>query len=259
MRLPDLKVAKRFLEARPPRGGVVLCAITGSHHYGFPSPDSDIDIKGIHLAPTRTCLGLGHPQETHDRLEVFDGIECDLTTHEAKKAIGLMLRGNGNILERIFSPFQLLPGPGVDALRELAKGSLSKRCLGHYRGYFRGMQREHTKVAQTAKTMLYTYRVALTGVHLLRTGVVVADLGLLAPEYGFDEVLQLIERKCATREKVGLPDAESMHFQGGWARLEEALEEALLASQLPDEPGNEAACEAWLVDQRLALLAREGR
>ena len=45
--LPDLTLARRFVSAHLPPGKVLLCAITGSHHYGFTSPDSDIDIKGI--------------------------------------------------------------------------------------------------------------------------------------------------------------------------------------------------------------------
>ena len=49
-RQPDLALARRFVEAHPPPGRVLLCTITGSHNYGFPSPDSDLDIKGIHLA-----------------------------------------------------------------------------------------------------------------------------------------------------------------------------------------------------------------
>lgn len=95
---PDLQIAGRFLAARPPEGKVLLCAITGSHLYGFSSPDSDIDLKGIHQAPLRSLVGLTRPAETHDRLEVFEGVECDLTTHELGLALSLMLKGNGNVL-----------------------------------------------------------------------------------------------------------------------------------------------------------------
>ena len=95
--LPDMDLGRRFLAAQPPPGRVLLCAVTGSHHYGFPSPDSDLDLKGIHLAPTEPLLGLSPVVETHDRLLVFEGTECDLTTHEAQKALLLLLRGNGNI------------------------------------------------------------------------------------------------------------------------------------------------------------------
>ena len=93
MRLePDLDVARRFVAASALPGRLVLGGITGSHHYGFPSPDSDLDIKAIHLAPTETVLGLAPPKESFERLEVFEDVECDLTSNEARQALQLFLR-----------------------------------------------------------------------------------------------------------------------------------------------------------------------
>ncbi|MCC6878060.1 MAG: hypothetical protein IT378_27355, partial [Sandaracinaceae bacterium] len=42
LRVPDLDRARRFVAARPPPGHVVLCSMTSSHFYEFPSPDSDV-------------------------------------------------------------------------------------------------------------------------------------------------------------------------------------------------------------------------
>ena len=97
---PDLDLGRRFLAEHPPPGRVLLCEVTGSHHYGFPSPDSDIDLKGVHVAPTRSLLGLSTPRDAHDRLLVFEGTECDLTSNEVGQVLRLVLRGNGNALER---------------------------------------------------------------------------------------------------------------------------------------------------------------
>jgi len=197
-RPPDIELARRFVAANPPPGRVLLCGITGSHQYGFASADSDLDIKGIHLAPTPTLLGLSPPAEAHQSLRRLDGIECDLTTNEAGQALRLLLRGNGNMLERIFSPFQLYATPETVELRELARGAISKTFFDHYAGFFRAMCREHEKASQpVAKTLLYAYRVALTGIHLLRTGDLVADLSRLAPDHGFHQALELVALKRA--------------------------------------------------------------
>lgn len=83
MLTPDLALARRFLAAHPPPGRMLLCGVTGSHFYGFPSPDSDLDLKAIHLAPTEAVLGLGAPPETFDVLTDFEGIECDLLVIDA--------------------------------------------------------------------------------------------------------------------------------------------------------------------------------
>ncbi len=67
MLTPDLEIGRRFVDGNKPPGQMLLCAVTGSHHYGFPSPDSDLDLKGIHLSPIESLLGLEDPVET--RLE----------------------------------------------------------------------------------------------------------------------------------------------------------------------------------------------
>ncbi|MCB9764018.1 MAG: nucleotidyltransferase domain-containing protein [Alphaproteobacteria bacterium] len=248
--VPDLDRGRRFLAAHPPPGRVLLLAVTGSHNYGFSSPDSDLDLKGIHVAPTERLLGLGRPAEAHDRLEVFDGQECDLTTNEVGRAMSLMLKGNGNMLERIFSPFQLVDTPEIPAMRVLAQGSLSQACFGHYAGYFQGMQREHTRATPRAKSLLYTYRVALTGVHLLRTGEVEAHLPTLAERYGLAEVEELIAIKAEGAEKQALTPAEDERFRAAWPRLEQMLRDAKEGSPLPERPQNRDAVERWLIDLR---------
>ncbi len=254
-RPPDIELARRFVAANPPPGRVLLCGITGSHQYGFASADSDLDIKGIHLAPTPTLLGLSPPAEAHQSLRRLDGIECDLTTNEAGQALRLLLRGNGNMLERIFSPFQLYATPETVALRELARGAISKTFFDHYAGFFRAMCREHEKASQpVAKTLLYAYRVALTGIHLLRTGDLVADLSRLAPDHGFHQALELVALKRASSENGGVGPDEDARHRRAWTRLSEELEAARDRSPLPESPSNSSACEDWLIALRVREL-----
>jgi predicted nucleotidyltransferase len=37
---------------------LVFATISGPHLYGFPSPDSDYDLRGVHMLPLRAVLGL---------------------------------------------------------------------------------------------------------------------------------------------------------------------------------------------------------
>ena len=248
----DLEMARRFVAANPPPGEILHVGLVGAHYYGFPSPDSDLDLKGIHLAPTPAMLGLAPPPDTHDVLEVFEGVEHDLTTHEVQKALALLLRGNGNVLERLMTPLQLVEGPDLEALRALAEGALSKRFGAHYRGYFGGMCREHARAEEPrAKTLLYAYRVALTGVHLLRTGEVVGDVTETARAHGIADVEELVAYKREAGEKAPLPaDLDAKH-RARWPSLEAMLEDALAETALPDEPANVDAVDAWLVNRRL--------
>ncbi|MCP4677484.1 MAG: nucleotidyltransferase domain-containing protein [Deltaproteobacteria bacterium] len=252
---PNLEIGRRFVDENKPPGRMLLCAVTGSHHYGFPSPDSDLDLKGIHLAPTESLLGLESPVETQDRLEIFDGVECDFTSHEARKALKLLLSGNGNMLERILSPFQLYETDALEELIQIARDSLSKRFFKHYRGYFKGMCAEHEgSEIPRAKTLLYTYRVALTGVHLLRTGKLEADLNITSQQYGFGQVIALIEFKREQGEKSALPARMDEVFKGRWLELEALLDEALAASKLPGEPLNSEEISEWLRTKRISEI-----
>jgi hypothetical protein len=75
--------------------------LSGAHAYGFPSPDSDLDLKAIHVARTADLVGLAAPAPTFDRAEVVDGVEVDYTSNELGHALAGMLAGNGNFLERV--------------------------------------------------------------------------------------------------------------------------------------------------------------
>jgi len=253
---PDLDLARRFLAAQSVPGRVLLCAITGSHIYGFPSPDSDLDLKGIHVAPIRNLLGLGRPKESFDRLERFEDAELDLTLTEARQALDLLLRGNGNMLERILSPHQLVRNAETQELQALARGTISRRYFRHYQGFFRGKCRDHARADRPeAKSQLYIYRVALTGIHLLRTGELETDLQIMAQIYGYEEALDLIALKQQGSEHGSVPPQIDAHHRGAWPRLASALEEAYATSQLPDRAPNGEAISTWLVGRRLRELA----
>mgnify|MGYP003387331687 CR=1 FL=1 len=43
---------------------LVFATVSGAHLYGFPSPDSDYDLRGVHQLPLPVVLGLGVPHET---------------------------------------------------------------------------------------------------------------------------------------------------------------------------------------------------
>ena len=83
---------------------LVFATISGAHLYGFPSADSDFDLRGVHLLPLAQVVGLEPGDETVEKSGVHDGLEVDLVTHDAKKFFGLVLKKNGYVQEQIFSP-----------------------------------------------------------------------------------------------------------------------------------------------------------
>ncbi len=83
---------------------LLFASVSGAHLYGFPSRDSDVDLRGAHLLPVPALVGLGEPEETRSRMWVRDGVEMDLVTHDLRKFVRLMLRRNGYVLEQLLSP-----------------------------------------------------------------------------------------------------------------------------------------------------------
>ncbi|HEX9189894.1 MAG TPA: nucleotidyltransferase domain-containing protein [Vicinamibacteria bacterium] len=250
---PDLAVGRLFLEARG-APGAFLVGVTGAHYYGFPSPDSDLDLKGVHVAPTRDVVSLKPPPDSFDHLGLFEGVEIDYTSHELGTALRLLLKGNGNILERILSPWQLLDSAAAGELRALAGRTVSQKFLHHYRGFL-GRACRDFRAAQppTVKGLLYAYRSGLTGIHLLRTGECVGDVRVLAPVYGFDRVPELVARKAGSREHGVLADAAG--FEADLERLERTLQDAAARSPLPLEATSADELNEFLIRMRKERFA----
>lgn len=231
----------------------LVVALSGSHAYGFPSPDSDLDLKAVHLEPTRNLLALKPTKPAASRLEWVTGVEIDYTSNELAGVLAGLVAGNGNYYERLLGPYLFAPSPELGALALLARGSMSKRIYHHYRGFATGqrndMMGERTPV--TVKRVLYALRTALTGAHALARGEIITDFGALASAHGFDDAFELIARK-REGEKTPLEGATLEHWR---RRADEALarlDDALARSTLPDDAPNQAALEAWLLDVRRA-------
>jgi uncharacterized protein len=247
-------VAERVLAQEQQARRHVVVHLSGAHAYGFPSPDSDLDLKAIHIEHTARLLGLSPPVATYNRLEVIEGVEIDYTSNELAVAVRGLLRGDGNMLERVCAVAPLRSSPWLPELASLARQNLSRRVYHHYRG-FAWSQRNAVVEAEapTAKKVLYVLRTALTGVHLLRTGECEPDLGVLHGRYGFAIVPALVEEKLQAERKAlppGLVAQVGLAFDRAFALLDEARD----ASPLPETPAHVDALDRWLVAVRRADL-----
>lgn len=114
---------------------LLFATISGAHLYGFPSPDSDFDLRGVHLLPLEEVVGLTVRNETVEKSGIHDGLEIDLVTHDARKFFGLMLKKNGYVMEQLLSPLVVRTTPEHEELKALASGCLTKHHAHHYLGF----------------------------------------------------------------------------------------------------------------------------
>lgn len=154
---------------------VVFATVSGAHLYGFASRDSDVDLRGVHLLPASEMVGLRIGPQTLDRSWVHEGVEMDLVTHDLAKFMRLLLRRNGYVLEQLLSPLVVTTGPAHEALVALAPACLTRHHAHHYLGFAR-TQYELFRRTDQLKPLLYTVRVLLTGICLMRSGQVQAHL-----------------------------------------------------------------------------------
>lgn len=232
---------------------LMFATISGAHLYGFPSPDSDFDLRGVHLLPLRQIVGLGAGRETVEKEGIYDGLEIDLVTHDAGKFFGLMLKKNGYVLEQVCSPLVVHATPEHEELKAIAADCVTRYHSHHYLGFAATQWKLFGKEdPPRVKPLLYVYRVLLTGIHLMRTGQVEANLRTLNESARLPFIDELIERKLAGAEKGVLPEADIAFHERERQRLVGELETAASESKLPEAPGGKQALNDLLVRVRLA-------
>jgi len=231
---------------------LLFATISGAHLYGFPSTDSDYDLRGVHILPASEAVGLLPKQDTIELAGLRSGIDMDLVTHDVLKFFTLLLKRNGYVLEQLYSPLIVQTSPEHDELKAIAVGCITRHHSHHYLGFaatqWALFQKEEPP---RVKPLLYVYRVLLTGIHLMRTGTVEANLAVLNDEFRLPYIPDLIERKIHGAEKGRLESSETEFHRREYERLVAQLEVEGNNSKLPDEPVCRDALNDLLVRIRL--------
>jgi uncharacterized protein len=129
-----METVRRKLEAVERDHGVrVLFAVeSGSRAWGFPSPDSDYDVRFVYRHPRDWYLSL---VERRDVIEIpIDAEDHDISGWDVRKALQLLLRSNPPLYEWLVSPIVYRQdGDTMAALRSLAERGYANRAMGwHY-------------------------------------------------------------------------------------------------------------------------------
>lgn len=68
---------------------LLFATISGAHLYGFPSPDSDFDLRGAHVLPLEKVVGLEVREETVEQsFSVSAGTSSGLRPPSARSGDG---------------------------------------------------------------------------------------------------------------------------------------------------------------------------
>ncbi len=231
---------------------LLFATISGAHLYGFPSADSDIDIRGVHVLPLREVIGLGQNRDTIEAQATRAGILLETVTHDVKKFALLLLKRNGYVLEQLFSPLIVRTSPEHSELKQIARACITRDHYLHYLG-FADNQLKLLQKKPAVKQVLYIYRVLLTGIHLMRTGEVEANLQRLVAVAALPHVLELVERKVGGSELLALRPDELPFHERQYANLAARLREEAAASALPESHSAKDALSDFVVRVRMSL------
>lgn len=226
----------------------LVAYLSGAHAYGFPSPDSDFDVKCVHVEPTCRLAGLAAPPPHAQRMATLDGCELDYGSTEVGTALAGVLQGNGNYLERLLGRLVLRTSPWHASLAPVVRRSLCRRVHRHYRGFALGQLRE-AEGRPTAKKLLYVLRTALSGARLLLSGELVTDVNELIDEHGFGSARELIRIKSGG-ERTRLEAGAARLWMDELQRALALLDAAQARSPLPGEAANRPEVEDWLTALR---------
>lgn len=221
------------------RERVILQVVIGSQAYGLAGEDSDIDRRGVFLPRADHQWSLyGVPEQIEDDRSQ----EC---YWELRKTLVLALKGNPNVLECLYSPIVPFSTPLGRELLALRDRLLSQLIFQTYNGYvlsqFKKLQgdlRNHGQIKW--KHVMHLIRLLLAGVHAMRHGEIIVDVGS-----NRDELLA-IRRGEIPWEQI---DARRL-------ALHTELNDALAGTPLPERP-DYAAANAFLLRARRAALDEE--
>lgn len=110
---------------------IVFAVESGSRAWGFPSPDSDYDVRFVYARPVDWYLTL---EPGRDVIECpIDG-DFDINGWDIKKALGLLMKPNPVLLEWLSSPIRYIWNDETcEMLTEFAaRTGHGPACLRHY-------------------------------------------------------------------------------------------------------------------------------
>ena len=142
---------------------------SGSRAWGFPSPDSDYDVRFIYVRPMEDYLKL---EKTRDVIELPINDLLDINGWDLNKTLRLLHGSNPTLFEWMSSPIVYRQTDFIDRLQPLLDARFSRKSgLHHYLSMAESNYRAYLKGGMVrAKKYFYVMRPVLACKWILRQG-----------------------------------------------------------------------------------------
>jgi predicted nucleotidyltransferase len=174
---------------------ILLACETGSRAWGFPSPDSDFDIRFIYKHKKNWYLSLNEKKDTIELMA--DNNELDLSGWDLKKSLTLLSKSNPPLLEKIQSPIiYFADNAFLSEITGLAQNHYSKiATMHHYLNMAKKMFEEvDDKKDIKLKKLFYALRTSMACRWILETDEI--------PPIVFQTMLENLELKTSLKQKI---------------------------------------------------------
>jgi len=220
----------------------LLIVVSGSHAYGWNTPQSDLDVRRVFFPDIQQALSVFYGCRTKEHKHKYERGLVETTDYPIQAFLRLLAKGNGNALDNLFEATGP-PDPKLHVdtvkVKQLQKIVLSHLHLGflmHCTGYDihlkKDLENERRLIQYgEVKLLLNRYKILLEGLILANYGEVVYNLkkqheyiktnwcielldtyqagqpflGLRANQEVFREVEQLHGRLAATIQTIKWP------------------------------------------------------
>lgn len=211
-------ITKALQELERQKGISILYACeSGSRAWGFPSPDSDYDVRVIYIHPKEWYLSIDDLKKT---VELPVSGDLDISGWDIRKALRIFCKSNASIFEWLQSPIVYQSRTDfARQLRELMPQYFSPRAVMHhhlgivYKIY--GEAREEPEVK--LKKYFYILRSLLSAIWVREYQTLppmeFKSLITLLPHESdiFTKVQLLWQMKATADEKTTIPSIKSLH------------------------------------------------
>ena len=183
---------------------IILAVESGSRAWGFPSKDSDYDIRFIYHRPSEDYISCFERRDVIDN--IFEG-DLDGSGWDLTKTLGLMRGGNASVFEWLNCGMVYREAPEkINQLREFSVDTFNALPVyAHYLGMVR-KKRHDPKLSEHPKTFLYALRALLSAKWIMEKETAppvefhTLKQELLSEKYLIDTIDRLIEDKLSIQE-----------------------------------------------------------
>lgn len=189
---------------------MVYCCESGSRAWGFPSQDSDFDVRFIYVRPTETYLSI---MDAKDVVEYSNDGILDINGWDIRKALRLFFRSNCTLYEWLQSPVIYRKMPEFTSeLCRLARHYFSpKTGAFHYLGLTKSIYPSLIEVEHVSiKKYFYVLRTLLAGQWIVNyetyPPMTLDDLMEIVKNSAIREIItELRQRKSEGTESTTIP------------------------------------------------------